>query len=87
MLFYQIYFKVYDRRTPRIPENWAPWVGCDGVCGAGQTKQRTRDCTCAQGAECFDCPVGVLEIQNCTSTSLCDFGEWTDYGNCVYHSG
>ena len=49
-------------------------------------QKRTRSCECAAGETCYDCPVHDEETIDCPSTNLCEFGEYSDYGNCVYHS-
>ena len=36
--------------------------------------------------QCFDCEVHLEEEEPCDNVFNCDFGNYTDYGNCVYHS-
>ena len=79
---------VFDQRLKRTPAPFGPWVGCTSACGAGQTKKRTRECPCPSEEDnaCFDCEVETEEELPCDDTSLCEFSEYTDFGNCVFHS-
>ena len=36
--------------------------------------------------KCFQCEYHLEETEDCKDTPLCEFGGYTDYGNCVYHS-
>ena len=63
---------------------------CDG-CGTGQTKTRKRECKCPDSAVdgsaqvCFECEEELEQEEECPYVD-CEFSDWTDIGNCVYHS-
>ena len=86
----QIRLSVFDTRTDPIFDLWSEWAGCDGVCGADKVKTRYRTCTCST-ASCFPCdgnilPNNIEEEEGVCDLLPCEFGDYSDFGNCVYHS-
>ena len=97
---YKIRLSVEDRRRNRKLTFWTNWQGCESttetLCGQGHKRYRTRECECPETQsndpnECFpeeDCSsrVSLYEEEDCPQVDNCAFGNFTDFGNCVYHS-